>query len=68
MFVISLASPVFDENRLNAVAAAATTERTSPNGLAFTAMLNNSIASFALVTLLANDRTACTVPQMFISL
>ena len=68
LFVISAASPDFVENRLKAVAAAATTDRTKPNGFALTAMLNRSIASFALVTLLDSDITACTVPQMFISL
>ena len=62
--VISAASPDLVENRLNAVAAAPTIDRTRPRGLALTAMLNRSIASLALRTLFARERNAETLPHI----
>ena len=61
--IASAASSVVSLNRANAETAAATTVKTSPSGLALTAMLNRSIASFAERIDLDRDKAALTVPQ-----
>ena len=60
----SAASSVSVRNILNAVAAAATTDRTNPSGLALTAILKSNMASFAPLTLFVRDKNADTLPHI----
>ena len=64
LLVISAALLVLSENRPKAVAAAATTPKTSPIGFAFVAMLRSSIASLADVILFVRERKAETSPHI----